>query len=74
MYDAISDTSVILLRHIVSSALVLQYKMNILSVEDIMDATKTLDNYLSRNKLLVGILSKSKANLMLENGNISETD
>ena len=32
-----------------------------------MDATKTLDNYLSLNKLLVGILSKSKANLMLEN-------
>ena len=74
MYNALFDTSVVLLSRFMSPEIVSQYKNNMLDKEAIKAPTEDLLNYLTTDKLFVGFLARSKVNEMLSDGTISDKE
>ena len=72
LYDALFDTTTILLSRFMSPQIVNKYKNSELNYEEIILAVENEDNYLSREHLFVGFLARLKVKKLLENGDISE--
>ena len=58
LFNAMFDTAFIPMSRFVSSAIVKQYRRNILSAEEIMDAVENSNNSSPCNNIFVGILIK----------------
>lgn len=58
LFNAMFDTAFIPMNRFVSSAIVKQYRRNILSAEEIMDAVENSNNSSPCNNIFVGILIK----------------
>ena len=74
LYDALFDTSVLLLSRFMVPQVVNQYKKNLLSEEAIKAAVEDPNNYLTTDKIFVGFIARMKANTLLNEGTISERD
>ena len=74
MYDALFDTSVLLLSWFISPDIVTQYENCKLSNEDIRIIVEDPDYYLPTNSLFVGFLARTQANKLLHDGTISENE
>ena len=71
MYDALFDTSVLLLSWFISPDIVTQYENCKLSNEDIRIIVEDPDYYLPTDSLFVGFLARTQANKLLHDGMIS---
>ena len=72
MYDALFDTSVILLSRFMSPHIITQYKNSELNDEEIRFLVEDEENHLSREHLFVGFLAKTQVKILLDNGDITE--